>query len=46
MSTAMHSVIALGDDHKPLTRVIIWADNRSVRRIRNEFGGHAVVKND
>ena len=28
-SAAMHSVIALDDDGKPLTNSIIWADNRS-----------------
>lgn len=28
-SSAMHSVIAMGQDNKPLTRCITWADNRS-----------------
>lgn len=28
-SSAMHSLIAMDQDHKPLTRCITWADNRS-----------------
>ncbi|MDA6083004.1 FGGY family carbohydrate kinase, partial [Escherichia coli] len=28
-SSAMHSVIAMDEDHLPLTPVITWADNRS-----------------
>lgn len=28
-SSAMHSVIAMGQDNNPLTRCITWADNRS-----------------
>ncbi|ETO40089.1 Gluconokinase [Fructilactobacillus florum 8D] len=29
-SCAMHSLICLDEDHKPLTRAITWADNRAV----------------
>lgn len=47
MSTAMHSLIALEADGKPLTRSIIWADNRSVlqsQRILQEYAGHDIYK--
>jgi gluconokinase len=30
-SCAMHSLIAVGNDHEPLTNVISWADNRSAQ---------------
>lgn len=30
-SCAMHSLILLDEDHKPLTRAITWGDNRSVQ---------------
>lgn len=29
-SCAMHSLILLDEDHKPLTRAITWGDNRAV----------------
>ncbi|MGG1880199.1 gluconokinase [Paenibacillus cisolokensis] len=41
-SAAMHSVIAVDDDGKPLTRCITWADNRSAswsNRLKKEMGG-------
>ncbi|ARU61729.1 gluconokinase [Tumebacillus avium] len=47
MSTAMHAVIALDADHRPLTRSIIWADNRSVRqveRIKKELDGDSIYR--
>lgn len=40
-STAMHSVIPVDKDGKPLMRCITWADNRSVdyaERLKNEPG--------
>ena len=30
-SCAMHSVICLDENYKPLTRAITWADNRAVK---------------
>ena len=32
-SSAMHSLILVDQDHKPLTRSIIWSDNRSVTQV-------------
>lgn len=46
-SSAMHSVIAMDEDHLPLTPVITWADNRSeawARKIKDELNGHEVYK--
>ncbi|SFJ43166.1 gluconokinase [Thermoflavimicrobium dichotomicum] len=45
MSCAMHSLILLDRDAKPITRSIIWADNRSVRqaeKIKTEWDGHQI----
>lgn len=42
-SSAMHSVIAIDKQGKPLTACITWADNRSARcalRLKNELNGH------
>lgn len=44
-SSAMHSLIAVDKDGKPLTQCITWADNRSepwAQRIKRELGGHAI----
>lgn len=44
-SSAMHSVIAVNDNGKPLTNCITWADNRSVKwteQIKNELNGHSI----
>ena len=44
-SAAMHSLMALDGDGKPLTPSIIWADNRAsgqARRIRDELDGLAI----
>lgn len=46
-STAMHSLIALDSNGQPLTRAIIWADNRSVKqanRIKGELSGQEIYK--
>ncbi|WP_152642881.1 gluconokinase [Bacillus alveayuensis] len=46
-SAAMHSLIALDASGHPLTRCIIWADNRSVvqaERLLNELGGLDIYK--
>ena len=46
-SSAMHSVIAVDDQNKPLTPCITWADNRSEawsRKIKNELNGHEIYK--
>ncbi|NMO94179.1 gluconokinase [Paenibacillus lemnae] len=42
-SSAMHSVIAMDKDGKPLTRCITWADNRSApysTLLKNDMNGH------
>lgn len=44
-SSAMHSVIAVNKEGKPLTNCITWADNRSSKwaeKIKNEMNGHEV----
>ncbi|MGO4110826.1 gluconokinase [Paenibacillus sp. YAF4_2] len=44
-SSAMHSVIAVDSEGRPLTRCITWADNRSAmwtERIKNEMNGHQI----
>ncbi|MGN7942211.1 gluconokinase [Virgibacillus sp. 6R] len=46
-SSAMHSLIAIGQDDKPLTPCITWADNRSeawAHKIKDELNGHQVYK--
>ncbi|QTH42844.1 gluconokinase [Cohnella sp. LGH] len=46
-STAMHSLIAVDENGRPLTRSITWADGRSepqVRRIREELNGLAIYR--
>jgi gluconokinase len=47
MSTAMHSLIVLDGNAQPLTRSIIWADNRSVeqsQRILKDYSGHDIYR--
>ncbi len=44
-SSAMHSVIAVDAEGKPLTRCITWGDNRSVawaERLKHEMNGHHI----
>lgn len=44
-SSAMHSVIAVDESGKPLTKCITWADNRSSKwaeKILNEWNGHEI----
>ncbi|WML45765.1 gluconokinase [Neobacillus sp. PS3-40] len=44
-SSAMHSVIAVDKDGKPLTECITWADNRSsdwAEKIKTEMNGHEI----
>jgi gluconokinase len=46
-SAAMHSLIAVDHDGKPLTRSITWADNRAAswaKRIGREWGGSAIYR--
>ncbi|MDK2599717.1 gluconokinase [Bacillus stercoris] len=46
-SSAMHSVIAIDENDKPLTPCITWADNRSeswAHKIKDELNGHEVYK--
>ncbi|WP_028401142.1 gluconokinase [Ectobacillus panaciterrae] len=46
-STAMHSLIAVDQSGQPLTRSIIWADNRSVKqadRLLKDMNGLEVYK--
>lgn len=44
-SSAMHSVIAMDENDRNITRCITWADNRSsnwAKKINEEFNGHAI----
>ncbi|QYR21828.1 gluconokinase [Paenibacillus sp. sptzw28] len=44
-SSAMHSVIAVDTEGKPITKCITWADNRSSRwadKIKREMNGHDI----
>lgn len=46
-SSAMHSVIAMDENDKPLTSCITWADNRSegwAHKIKEEMNGHNIYK--
>ncbi|MDL0434528.1 MULTISPECIES: gluconokinase [unclassified Niallia] len=46
-SAAMHSIIALDDKNKPLTKCITWADSRSAEwadKIKNELNGMEIYK--
>ncbi|HEU4963026.1 MAG TPA: gluconokinase [Bacilli bacterium] len=47
MSAAMHSLIAVDDEHRPLTKSITWADNRSVdqvQRIKEQHDGFHIYR--
>ncbi|MNO15040.1 Xylulose kinase [compost metagenome] len=44
-SAAMHSVIPVDQNGKPLMRCLTWADNRSVdwsERLKNDMDGHSI----
>lgn len=44
-SSAMHSVIAMDDNDRPLTRCITWADRRSskwAKKIKEQLGGQEI----
>ncbi|WP_150283943.1 gluconokinase [Rummeliibacillus sp. TYF-LIM-RU47] len=44
-SAAMHSLIAIGENGKPLTRCITWADSRATdwaEKIKKEMNGHDI----
>ncbi len=46
-SSAMHSLIGVGEKGKPLTNCITWADNRSAKwaeKIKNEMDGHEIYR--
>src|SRR4051812_12470082 len=46
-SSAMHSVIAMGGENKPITRCITWADSRATawaETIKNELNGLAIYR--
>ncbi|MBP0725268.1 gluconokinase [Bacillus sp. RG28] len=46
-SSAMHSLIAVDKEGKPLTECITWADNRSsdwVEKIKTEMNGHEIYR--
>lgn len=46
-SSAMHSVIAVDELGKPLTKVIIWSDNRSAKwaeEIKTKWNGQAIYE--
>ncbi|OYD08124.1 gluconokinase [Paludifilum halophilum] len=47
VSSAMHSLLALDESGRPLTRSIIWADSRSIeqtKKIRRDLGGKALYR--
>ncbi|BAD76226.1 gluconokinase [Geobacillus kaustophilus HTA426] len=47
LSAAMHSIMALDESGQPLTRLLIWADNRSVaqaERLLKEQNGLAIYR--
>ncbi|PTM58565.1 gluconokinase [Desmospora activa] len=47
ISSAMHSLIAVDADGRPLTKSIIWADNRSMEQanhIRHHLDGHQIYR--
>lgn len=47
-SSAMHSIMAVNEELEPLTRVVIFADNRSapfVQTLRTEFDAHRIYRN-
>lgn len=46
-SAAMHSLIAVDRDGRPLTRSITWADSRAApwaERIKRDFSGHEIYR--
>jgi gluconokinase len=46
-SSAMHSLIALDEHGEPISRAIIWADNRSAEqaaRIKRDLNGHEIYR--
>ncbi|WP_213618945.1 gluconokinase [Paenibacillus sp. J22TS3] len=46
-STAMHSLIAMDAQDVPLTPLIVWTDNRSIKqadKLKNELGGHEIYR--
>ncbi|CAG9621467.1 gluconokinase [Sutcliffiella rhizosphaerae] len=46
-SAAMHSVIAVDQDGRPLTKSITWADQRSekwAKKIKNEWNGYEIYR--
>lgn len=47
-SAAMHSIMAVNEQFEPLTRAVIFADNRSssfVRTLRTDFNAHRIYRN-
>jgi len=47
ISTAMHALVALDEQDEPLTRIIVWADNRSAdqaRRLAENGAGHGIYR--
>lgn len=46
-SSAMHSLIAVDEQLKPLTACITWADNRSIKhaeKLKQELNGHEIYR--
>lgn len=46
-SSAMHGLIAVDQDGKPLTRLITWADNRAAKTaavLKTDFNGRAIYR--
>lgn len=47
ISTAMHALIAVDEKDAPLTRSIIWADNRSTKqaeKLLQHMNGHEIYR--
>ncbi len=47
ISTAMHALIAVDENGAPLTRSIIWADNRSTKQAEDllqHMNGHDIYR--
>lgn len=46
-SSALHSLIPLDEQFQPLSRALIWADNRAAEqaeRVKREMGGHEIYR--
>jgi gluconokinase len=47
LSSAMHSIMAINEEGKPITNLILWSDNRSTKiaqQLRNDRSGQTIYK--